>query len=330
MQLEAFTLATYRFTLTARDALHFPPFKGSALRGGFGYAFKSLVCFQPAVKTCAECLLRFNCPYSYIFETPCPPESEVLSANERVPLPLIIEPPPDGQTDYAPGNKLIFHVTLVGKAAGFLAYLIVAFQELGRRGLGQTKGRFQLSHVEAVGPSNGGQATVFDAAQPAHIRLQTLPVDWPAIEARAAALPADRLTLDFLTPARLKHAGRWAQSGPPFHVLVKALLGRISSLSYFHCGQRWEADFRGLIDRAMNVRAVQAQTRWEDWSRFSGRQEQRIEMGGLVGRITYQGDLRDYLPLLALGEWVHVGKGTVFGNGQYRIVDDVGGNREQR
>jgi len=57
----------------------------------------------------------------------------------------------------------------------------------------------------------------------------------------------------------------------------------------------------------------------EDWSRFSGRQKQRIKMGGLVGLVTYAGDLADYLPLLALGEFIHVGKGTVFGNGQYRI-----------
>ncbi|NJN99775.1 MAG: CRISPR system precrRNA processing endoribonuclease RAMP protein Cas6, partial [Anaerolineales bacterium] len=45
-----------------------------------------------------------------------------------------------------------------------------------------------------------------------------------------------------------------------------------------------------------------------------------IEMGGLVGRVTYEGDLTEYLPLLALGELIHVGKGTVFGNGQYQIL----------
>ena len=38
--------------------------------------------------------------------------------------------------------------------------------------------------------------------------------------------------------------------------------------------------------------------------------------------MTYEGDLSDYLALLALGELVHVGKGTVFGNGQYRIVKE--------
>jgi hypothetical protein len=99
------------------------------------------------------------------------------------------------------------------------------------------------------------------------------------------------------------------------------LLGRISSLSYFHCGQPFEADFRGLINRAAGVKIIENDTRWQDWSRFSGRQKQWIELGGLVGRVTYSGDLGEYLPLLALGELVHVGKGTVFGNGQFQILE---------
>ncbi|MGD9101410.1 MAG: CRISPR system precrRNA processing endoribonuclease RAMP protein Cas6, partial [Anaerolineae bacterium] len=139
------------------------------------------------------------------------------------------------------------------------------------------------------------------------------------ITAHAATLPADHITLTFLTPTRLKHNKRWVRQGPPFDALVKTLLGRISSLSYFHCGQRFETDFRGLIDRAASVRIAQNETRWEDWSRFSGRQKQRVRMGGLVGQVTYEGELRDYLPLLALGEWVHVGKGAVFGNGKYEV-----------
>jgi hypothetical protein len=44
-----------------------------------------------------------------------------------------------------------------------------------------------------------------------------------------------------------------------------------------------------------------------------------MEMGGLADWVTYQSDLRDYLPLLALRELGHVRKGTVFGNGKYVI-----------
>jgi hypothetical protein len=43
--------------------------------------------------------------------------------------------------------------------------------------------------------------------------------------------------------------------------------------------------------------------------------------GGVVGSVTYAGDLAPFRPLLALGMLVHVGKGAVFGNGQYMVND---------
>jgi CRISPR/Cas system endoribonuclease Cas6 (RAMP superfamily) len=42
-------------------------------------------------------------------------------------------------------------------------------------------------------------------------------------------------------------------------------------------------------------------------------------MGGFVGHATYEGDIARLWPWLALGEWVHVGKGATFGLGQYEV-----------
>lgn len=92
---------------------------------------------------------------------------------------------------------------------------------------------------------------------------------------------------------------------------------RISSLYYFHCGEQWEYDFRGAVAKAREVDTVEMDTRWMEWERYSRRQEARIEMGGFVGRAVYRGDLEPFLGLLKLGEIMHVGKATVFGNGQY-------------
>jgi len=38
-----------------------------------------------------------------------------------------------------------------------------------------------------------------------------------------------------------------------------------------------------------------------------------------VGRAVYEGPLGDFLPLLLLGELIHVGKGTVFGQGRFEL-----------
>ncbi len=41
-------------------------------------------------------------------------------------------------------------------------------------------------------------------------------------------------------------------------------------------------------------------------------------MGGVLGEVTYEGDaIGEFLPLLVLGSWVNMGKGTSFGLGNY-------------
>ncbi len=212
---------------------------------------------------------------------------------------------------------------MIGQGNSYLPYFIAVFRELGRAGLGKTRGRYRLTAIEAQLPFNGATEAIYNADDEL-IRVPDLIVTAETILTHAAALPADQIALNFLTPARIKHKGKWMRQGPPFQALIQNLLGRISSLSVFHCGQAFEADFRGLIDRAAEINIVNSNTRWQDWSRHSSRQHKHIKMGGLTGQITYQGNLRDYLPILALGELIHVGKGTVFGNGQYSLA----GNRK--
>ena len=42
--LRHFKYARFQFLLQATDRLYLPEYKGSALRGGFGHAFKKVVC----------------------------------------------------------------------------------------------------------------------------------------------------------------------------------------------------------------------------------------------------------------------------------------------
>lgn len=316
IRLPHLTLARYRFTLLPEQNVGFPNHMGNTLRGGFGHAFKQMVCFQPQVKRCQDCPLRNQCPYAYVFATPVPPDAEVLSKNSRAPVPLIIDTSDSDQTVYHPGEPLTFDVTLIGKAVDFLSYIVVAFRELGSKGLGPGRGRFRLARVEAVTPFEAETALVYQVAQPDRVQTCALSVDVAQISAWAKTWPTERVTLTLRTPTRLKHHGRMMRQGPPFHVLVRRLLDRVSSLAYFHCEQRWELDFRGWIERAKAVEIAETTTHWESWTRHSRRQDREIRMGGLTGQVTYAGDVAPYRALLALGTLVHVGKGTVFGNGR--------------
>jgi hypothetical protein len=44
-----------------------------------------------------------------------------------------------------------------------------------------------------------------------------------------------------------------------------------------------------------------------------------MKMGGFVGGVEYRGEISGFLPLLMLGEKVHVGKATGFGLGRYSL-----------
>lgn len=75
-------------------------------------------------------------------------------------------------------------------------------------------------------------------------------------------------------------------------------------------------DYRGLIAAVEKVETIRGELHWHDWERGSGRQEQTMLMGGLMGSIVYQGQIAPFLPLLELSRELHLGKQASFGLGK--------------
>ena len=44
-----------------------------------------------------------------------------------------------------------------------------------------------------------------------------------------------------------------------------------------------------------------------------------MKLGGFLGRISFKGDLEEFLPVIKAGEYLHVGKACTFGLGKYEI-----------
>jgi hypothetical protein len=90
-------------------------------------------------------------------------------------------------------------------------------------------------------------------------------------------------------------------------------------------GETW--DFKPLLAEAekLNMRAT---LRWWDWERYSARQQTTMNFGGLIGGFELSGPpatLEKFVPLLKMGEWLHVGKGTTFGLGKYQVCNYASG-----
>lgn len=324
--LDAFRVARFKVALEAKDRLRLPEYKGSALRGGFGHVFRKVACVTRGGE-CPPCLLKGACAYAYIFETPPPADSLILRKYPHAPHPFVLEPPLDATTIYEPGSVLTFSLVLIGKGIDYLPYFIYAFDELGRTGLGRDRARFSLAEVDGESTSDGegawqpiyrGDRKVLSNGFRVRTGRDLFNHVHDHDHANGHVLPLT-ITLRFLTPTRLRFDEALA-TRLDFHVLIRNLLRRLSALSYFHCGRQLDLDFKGLIARAEQITTEKAELRWVDWQRYSNRQKTKIKMGGLVGQASYSGSLGEFLPFLRLGELVHLGKGTVFGLGQYALA----------
>lgn len=309
-------LVRFVLTLRALDVIELPPYKGSTFRGGFGTAFKKVVCTIKGTE-CDNCLLKSKCIYSYIFETPPPEDSEILRKYENAPHPFIIEPPPETKRIYKPGETITFNLVLIGKAIDYLAYFIYTFIELGKTGIGKGRGQYELTEVSCDGKA---------VYNPADGQLKYFPVDLPSISESLKSTngfeSSGSITFNFLTPTRLV-VNEDLVVEPEFHHLIRGLLRRISNLSYFHYGERLTLDFKGLIGRASGIRTAEKTIQWYDWERYSSRQDTRMKLGGFIGKARFAGDMKEFVPFLKLGEILHVGKGTGFGLGKYGVEDGV-------
>ncbi|MFA4910033.1 MAG: CRISPR system precrRNA processing endoribonuclease RAMP protein Cas6 [Desulfobacteria bacterium] len=323
VDLRGIKVGIFDLSIEAKEPIILPAYKGSTLRGGFGNAFKKIVCVQKE-RDCSSCILKGRCIYSYVFETPPKPDTEVMRKYESVPHPFIIEPPSENRRNYKPGDGLTFGLTLVGKAIDFLPYFIYTFEELGRIGIGKGRGQFELKAVHA---QNGKVSSSPDFKNPKNpiytsATKKLTPPDPVVINMDipgSDGISDKTLTLRFLTPTRISYNGH-ITSELEFHILIRNLLRRVSLLSYFHCGIDTSAwDFKGIIERAKEIKTKETQLRWYDWKRYSSRQDTKIGMGGFLGEITFGGDVAPFFPLIMAGEVLHVGKGTSFGLGRYEM-----------
>lgn len=290
-----------------KKELNLPPYKGLLLRGAFGYALRKISC-PFTNRNCEECLLKSKCVYIYIFETRLPEDSAIMRKYKTIPHPFIIEPPLNNKTEYKPGDLLSFNFIILEKAIDYLPYFIYAFELMAERGLGKGKDKLIFQSVKQ------GRNLLYDGTSKIikdKVREKELKIQRPKKS-------INQIAIKFLTPVRIIYQGRIAQS-LDFSIIFRSLLRRIGLLSYFYSSKPFEIEYRRLIEQALPIKTKEARFKQTNLSRYSSRQERLIRMEGLIGEAIYQGNLSQFIPYLKIGEKIHIGKGTSFGFGKYRL-----------
>ena len=279
--------------LKALRPLHWPHFAGGRLRGAFGRALRQASCITLA-EDCQGCKLRSSCAYGQVFDPA--KANKVLHPSFQDGIPAyVMQPPALGAQDMQPGDERQFSLLLLPPAAAHLSLLQHILREVVEKHL-----------------FNPGDCTLHD------------------IEVQAVGVPLQRLVkhqiaLQWLSPLRLQNQGQPMTRGQQLdpRTLVQAAWRR--QLQYRQLSGQTATAVEPLLQAADQCLLDTRQLQWHAISRYSTRKNLYLPLDGLLGTAILTGPaaaLQNLLPLLEMGELLHIGKATVFGLGRFQIRVD--------
>ncbi|KPL82638.1 hypothetical protein SE15_11085 [Thermanaerothrix daxensis] len=289
-----------------------------------------------------DVMRRATCPYSVpaLAGMSVPPDPEhvatcpvcwLVAANEKPGMErrgYVLTPPLEIPELLKPGERFVFHLTLLGEAQRFLPYFVLAVPEMGRDGVGVGRGHFTLRRITAD-LLNGKEEEVLREGEtilrPPKVSLSHTEIQNYAERMMQGWQATDimEMRITFHTPLRLIWNQRLIKT-PDFAIFFARLLERVDDLAKQFSGanQRPYEERTYLRDLSLQVRLIENDTRWIEVSSGSSRTGRPTWISGLVGFARYAAPTkiwRELLPWLIWGEIVQVGKDTVKGNGVFRL-----------
>ena len=257
-------------------------FIGSTLRGAFGMSLKKVVCINPSY-TCEGCFAKENCLFYDFYE--------LKNRAHQYRFDFEMNP-----------KNYDFSLYLFEEATEKLPYVISAIHKmLTEQGLGVNRDRFEIGKILCNGKSiyHEGKFDLKDVQKQ---------------EFSPKALSNNNIiTLQLLTPLRMKYQGKLLNKKPPLETLLYSITNRLAEINDLP---------RNKLTFTPSYKEKSAKIRFVDQTRRSNRQKTKLQIGGIIGEIRYETIDEKSLILLEVGEIIGVGKQTVFGMGKIAVTTD--------
>lgn len=200
-----------------------------------------------------------------------------------------------------------FEWILFGRALEYDPVLCRAWQTAGRMGIGKHRAKFQVIAGLVLGPDGravtDGRPWALDQCV------------WP-LDGDPATTPC---RIVFEAPLRILGEGKRLIQQPQLSDVIASVLRRVRP--YLRPGTEPPCPnfFRGVLDSVPAHPCGPWQGGNGRLQRWSARQQTEVRLHGVVGGFVLPEGPGPFWPLLAAAQWLHVGKGTVYGLGRLRV-----------
>lgn len=300
----------YRFYFEVTEAFDLPAFYGSTLRGAFGWALMRLG--DVSKKDIQQQTPNYiHSAYAAVFEPPRLAQKNDLGRLSDRFVPYVLRVPYTMARTYTEGEIFSFEMVLMGEALQHLQTVILAWQQLFLRGLSaHKKGKAKLMRVVCC--NKQPHSVVYSAEHPL-VQSHQARLQAPVFE------QVENLQLTFFSPLRLQYKGKVLSAKEiTVDLLLRNIIRRVSICAHAQQQSISIEKIRHLNELADTVTA-QPFLFQQNWQRYSNRQNKRMDLNGVMGGLHIPSLPRELLPIVWLGQFLHVGKNTSLGFGNYGI-----------
>lgn len=263
----------------------------SAFRGIFFKILKRKFCFKKNI-SCANCGFE-DCLYYNIFEKKY---GDYLRFH-----PYIIEHLETGK------NKLIVNYKFFGRFAENFNDIMNTILQTQTEQL-RYKNKYYSIRINSINDDSSNSLYEENRS-----KIYIAPIK------KISYLPQriEQIRLTFLTPFRIKYKNKLSDEFK-IDAFMRNLKQRVNFFYKYFESERSNIpaikDYDGI--------EFESQTKWVEMIRHSNRQNKKMKLGGILGKVILKNLSSEVYGLIKIGEIIHVGKQTTFGLGKY-VVEDL-------
>lgn len=268
------------------ESVQLPPYLGSTLHGVVGWKLSE---HSPEA-------------YRYLFEN-----RRYGGGKQDIVNPYILEVPRSRRV-YQQGDVLDFRILLIGDALRYVGDVVGALTQDAWFELGAQRKKFRMIDIIQG-----------DQLEPIW-RLGTLHMDG-AIPERLTAWQqeeATRCSIHFLTPLRIRRGGVLIRE-LDFPTIIRNITRRVEALAERYGGYVNPDAAATVNELSGDVKHTSSGLFWYDLKRYSNRRNTKMDLSGLLGAMTFEGDLTIFAPWLHAARVLHIGRNVTFGCGQVEV-----------
>lgn len=129
----------------------------------------------------------------------------------------------------------------------------------------------------------------------------------------------EHCSIHLLTPLRIRRNGKML-CDVDFPTLIRNITARVTALTARYGGTVNAEEVEQICELANQVTRTSAGLFLSKVERYSSKRNSKMDLSGLLGALTFEGDLSVFVPWLNAARILHIGRNVTFGCGRIDVI----------